>query len=229
MAEIKSIKKINIVDEVYVQLKEFIINGEWEPGSKIPSENELSTLFNVSRNTVRSAIQKLKAVGVLDTRQGQGTFVCESVIKNIVDSIMPIGFLSEEEIIEIMEFRKPLEVEAAGLAAIRRDEQDVISMQKALDAMVENLGDYKRHASADYQFHLSMAKASKNRMIYRALVKLKDVIYAHFEKMSKDLGTQMSIENHKRIFQAVKAKDPELARYIVKETIEVSINILKSK
>lgn len=229
MKEIKAIDKKNIADQVYEQMKDMIVNGYWEPGNKIPSETELTKMFNVSRNTVRSAIQKLKGMGVVTTRQGQGTFVCESVIKNIVDNIMPVSFLSKEEIIEIMEFRKPLEIESASLAAIRHNQEDIKRIKEALDAMVENLGNYKKHAKADYQFHLAIAKASKNRMIYRAVFKLRDIIYSHFERMSKDLGTEISIDMHNKIYESIKNRDPELAKYFVRESIEASINKLKSE
>nr|WP_094551660.1 galactonate dehydratase [Petroclostridium xylanilyticum] len=88
MGKIKSIQKKNVVDEVYAQMKELIVNGDWEPDSKIPSEHELAKSFNVSRNTVRSAIQKLSAIGVLITRQGQGTFVCKSIINTIKEYVI---------------------------------------------------------------------------------------------------------------------------------------------
>jgi GntR family transcriptional regulator, transcriptional repressor for pyruvate dehydrogenase complex len=226
---IKAIEKVNVADKVYEQMKENIINGEWSPKDKIPSENELCRLFNVSRNTVRSAIQKLKAIGVLTTRQGQGTFVCDSIIDNFVDNFIPLVYLDKNEILEILEFRKIIEIESIGLTAIKASKQDIAKIRHNLDNMIANRGDYKKYSIADYQFHLSIARASQNKIYYRVMLRLKDVLYSHFEEMNEDLGPELSVENHKKIFKAIEIRDPKLAKYLLKETIELSINILKSK
>ena len=67
---LKAVKKVNIGDQVYNQMKDQIMSGVWVPGEKIPSENQLMEVFGVSRGTVRQAIQKLSAVGLLETRRG---------------------------------------------------------------------------------------------------------------------------------------------------------------
>lgn len=226
--QIRSIVKKNIVDEVYEQMKELIISGQWGLGNKIPSENELAQSFNVSRNTVRSAIQKLKAVDILTTKQGQGTYVCSSVMKNIIKNIIPIVFVSTEEIIQIEEFRKPLEMESVALAAIRRDEDDIINMQKAITKMLENIEDHQKFSAADYEFHLCIAKASKNKMFDRTIAGLKEVICASFEKMCEELGTELGMQEHIEIFEAIKRKEPEIARSIIEKNFEKSIVALSN-
>lgn len=228
MAEIKSIEKRNVVEAVYGQMKALILNGDWKPDSRIPSENELGKLFNVSRNTVRSAIQKLKTMGIVSTNQGQGTFVCRSVVQNMVDGFMPAFLLSKEEILEILEFRKVIEVESVSLAALRADEEDMARLKKSLDRMLESGNDYKEYSRADFQFHLNIAQASKNSIFHKAMIKLEDVLYRHFEEMNRELGPQLSIENHRRIYEAVSKRDPQLAGFLMRENIELSMNKLKS-
>ncbi|WHH61296.1 FadR/GntR family transcriptional regulator [Petroclostridium sp. X23] len=226
---IKSIGRKNVVDEVYAQMRELILSGEWPPNSKIPSENELSRAFDVSRNTIRNAIQKLKTMGVLITKQGEGSFVCGSTAENIAESFIPVICLNKKEIIEILEFRKIIEIESVGLAAIKGNEQDINTIKQYLNMMSNALQDYRQYSIADYQFHLSIAKASQNSILYSVMIKLEELIYSHLEEMNKDLGPAMSIENHKKIFNAIKDREPELARLLLKENIELSINILKSK
>ncbi len=79
---LKAVKKVNIGDQVYDQIKDQIISGSWASGEKIPSENQLMDIFGVSRGTVRQAIQKLSAVGLLETRRGEGSYVRQLGLTN---------------------------------------------------------------------------------------------------------------------------------------------------
>lgn len=221
-------ERASLVDEVFEQMKEHIISGEWEPGEKIPSENELSQLFNVSRTTIRNSIQKLKAIGVLITKQGQGTFVRQTLNEHLAEDLIPIVFLDKDNVLEILEFRITIEMGCAGLAAERADEEDIQRIQSTLSIMSESLNNYTRYSVADYQFHLNIARASKNKIFYRVMIKLKDILYSHFEEMNRELGPKMSIENHKHIFAAIKNRDARLARTLMKENIELSINTIKT-
>lgn len=221
--------RASLVDEVFEQMKEHIISGEWEPGEKIPSEHELSTLFNVSRTTIRNAIQKLKTIGVLITKQGQGTFVRPTLDEHLAENLIPIVFLDKDNILEILEFRISIEMGSAGLAAERADEEDIQKIKHALDMMTENVETYTRYSIADYQFHLNIARASKNKIFYWVMMGLKDILYSHFEEMNRELGPKMSIENHQRIFAAIKNKDTKLARRLMRENIQLSIDTIKAK
>lgn len=217
---IKSVKKTNIVDQIYDQMKENIMSGEWSAGMKIPSENELCNKFNVSRNSVRSSIQKLKALGVLKTYQGKGTFVTESIGENLVDSFFPIRYLSKEEMLDIIEFRSTIEKESVKLAAIRADQADIKLIEKALLDMKNNTDDYTKFSIADYQFHLNIIKASKNRIFYRSMIKLKDFLYSHLEEMNKKGDLKTSLLGHSRLFNAIKSGDYEFAQKISKDDMK---------
>jgi GntR family transcriptional repressor for pyruvate dehydrogenase complex len=219
----------SLVDEVFEQMKDHIISGEWGPGEQIPSESELGKLFNVSRTTIRNSIQKLKAIGVLITKQGQGTFVRQTINEHLAENLIPMVFLDKDNILEILEFRVTIEMASAGLAAERADEEDIQRMKAALDVMNENIENYTQYSIADYQFHLNIARASKNKIFYRVMMKLKDILYGHFEEMNRELGPAMSIENHRRIFAAIKNRNPQLASTLMKKNIELSINTLKER
>ena len=229
MASIKSIKKKSVAGEVFDQLKDMIATGTWEPGTKIPSEIELSKQFNVSRNTIRSAIQELKGIGVVKTKQGQGTFLCDSAVDSVVKSIIPIGLLSDEEVIEIAQFRKTVELGSVQFAAVNRTEEDLKSIKKALKMMKDNLNNYQQYSKADYKFHLAIARASQNRYFYRVYISLKDIIYRHFEKMSKDLGTDISIEAHEKIYEAIKDKNEKIAVSVTMENINMSLDLITNR
>ncbi len=221
--------RASLVDEVFEQMKELIISGEWGPCAQIPSESELSTLFNVSRTTIRNAIQKLKTIGVLTTKQGQGTFVRHTITDNLAENLIPMVFLDNDNILEILEFRITIEMASASLAAERAGDDDIQRIQAVFEVMSESIENYTRYSIADYQFHLNIARASKNTIFYQAMLKLKDVLYSHFEEMNREFGPAMSIENHRKILAAITSKDPQLASRLMKENIELSIKTLKAR
>lgn len=224
-----SVKRESVVTEIYNQMKEQIINGEWKLGSKIPSENELSKQFEVSRNTIRSAIQHLKAINVVTTVQGQGTFVVESLNENLVDSFIPTMLLSKEDILEILEFRQTVEMGSVMLACKRGNEGDIDKIRESLEGMINNRKDYKVFSLADYQFHLNIARASGNKIFTMVMVKLEEVLYKHFVEMNRDLGPEMSLENHEKIFRAIEKNDGQSAAIFMRENIEKSINKLEEQ
>ena len=224
-----SVKRESVVTEIYTQMKEQIINGEWKLGSKIPSENELSQQFEVSRNTIRSAIQHLKAINILTTVQGQGTFVVESLNENLVDSFIPSMVLSKEDILEILEFRQTVEMGSVMLACKRASKKEIEQIRQSLEGMVKNRKDYKVFSLADYQFHLNIAKASGNKIFTMVMVKLEEVLYKHFVEMNRDLGPEMSLQNHEKIFKAIENSEAENAAIFMRENIEKSIKKLEGQ
>ena len=122
---IKPIKKVNVGEQVFEQLKRMLIEGEWEPGSKIPSENELADLFNVSRITVRQALQKLNALGLIETKLGEGSFVKSVDIGESMNALIPVMYLGEHSASQVFEFRQIIETECARLACERATEEDI--------------------------------------------------------------------------------------------------------
>src|SRR5574339_405081 len=122
---LNSIDKQNVVNIVYEQLKENIANGTWAPGSKIPSETELTKSFNVSRVSIRSAIQKLRDLGIVVTYQGKGTFVSENIGKNGINDFGIIIHLSEEQFLDMMVFRQTIEYKCLELAVEKATDEDI--------------------------------------------------------------------------------------------------------
>jgi DNA-binding FadR family transcriptional regulator len=224
---IRPLKTANLVQEVLAQIREQIVRGEWGQGQKIPSENELSRLFHVSRNTVRSAIHQLQALGILVVRQGQGTFVNTSFTNTYMNSVMPFISLSREEILDLLEFRKIVEAGSAALASEKAEANDIVEVHDALERMLNHVRDFKAYSRADFDFHLAIAKASKNKLIYEVLNRLSVSLYIHMAEMNKKFGAQVSAENHRKIFQSIQEKDPQRAEMLMRENIQSSIDMVK--
>jgi GntR family transcriptional repressor for pyruvate dehydrogenase complex len=217
----KVIERKNIVDDVYEQIKAEIINEKWKAGDKIPSENELCNMFNVSRVSIRSAVQKLRDLGHITTRHGKGSFVSDTATSYDIQMMLPIMNLSEKEFLDIMEFRELIETRCIELAVERADEQDIVAIEKALNAMVSHKNDYSKYSMADYQFHVAIVKATKNDLFVQIMKSIKDVYYYHLEELNRVLGDiEDSLQGHIKQFEAIKSKDVVAVKGLVRAGVE---------
>lgn len=225
---LNSIDKQNIVNSVYEQLKEHIANGAWPPGSKIPSETQLQKMFNVSRVSIRSAIQRLRDLGIVVTYHGKGTFVSDDITGKSINDFVPIMHLSEEEFLDMMEFRQTIEYKCLDLAVKNATKEDLEEIEKTLSDMFRNRDDYKKYSELDFNFHLAIAKASKNKVFYRVMHSIRDFYYYYLEELNRVIGITLdSIEVHLQIFRAIQNRDAEAAKNSLSKSMENNIEIIK--
>lgn len=151
-------------EEIAGQLRQLIQNGDLVPGMQLPTENAMIEQFGVSRTVVREAVSALSADGLVNARQGRGVFVSDDLTQQpfrLGDSALS----ERDHIVQIMELRLSLEVEAAGLAAQRRTSQDVREIERAFVKMVEAQSSGQGDAEEDFAFHLRIAMATQNTYI----------------------------------------------------------------
>ncbi len=215
--KIEKIEKLNLSNEVYKHIMDKIINGDWEPGLKIPSENDLSRSFGVSRNTIRSVLNKLNALGLLETKHGEGTFVKKLDPSLYLNSLVPVVFFGNHEYITMMEFRKGIEVESARLAAKNATEEDIEELEALMDALEKSKDDIDQYAEYDINFHVALSKASKNMMFFQTMNILKALLASKFQECISTYGNSKSFEFHADILQAIKNRDPETASNHMRE------------
>ena len=98
------IKKVNVGQMVFDQMQELLIRGEWKPGDRLPSENELADMFNVSRITIRQALQKLSVLGLVETRFGEGSFVKKFDIGENMNALVPMLYLDKSSNLQVFVF-----------------------------------------------------------------------------------------------------------------------------
>lgn len=225
---LNSIDKQNIVNSVYEQLKEHIANGAWPPGSKIPSETQLQKMFNVSRVSIRSAIQRLRDLGIVVTYHGKGTFVSDDITGKSINDFVPIMHLSEEEFLDMMEFRQTIEFKCLDLAVKNATKEDLDEIEKTLNDMFRNRDNYKKYSELDFNFHLAIAKASKNKVFYRVMHSIRDFYYYYLEELNRVIGITLdSIEVHLQIFRAIQNRDAEAAKNSLSKSMENNTEIIK--
>lgn len=211
----------SLVDQVIAQIRDAISSGQWPVGHRIPAEAELTARLEVGRNTVREAVRALAHGGLLEVRQGDGTYV-----RATSELSGALRTLCGPELREVLEVRRTLEVEAARLAAARRTDQDLALLRRSLadrDVAVEAVAaatrsgtepgtaELERAARADTDFHLAVVRCSGNSLLvelYRGVVEA--VAGSVVTTMPSTVGTDDDV-SHTGIVEAIEAGDVERA------------------
>ncbi len=200
------------------KIRDLINYKNLEPGDKLPSERMLSEKFEVSRNNIREAIQKLEFYGLLKSIPQSGTFVANIGIVALNGMMEDILRLENPDFRSLVETRILLELKTARLAALRRTDADIIAMRNALDAYSTKVRKGEDAVQEDLLFHLAIAKASGNSTMNNFMLIITPGIITNFEKFhvcDSDLAFR-GIQEHQEIFDAILAKDPKLAKQKMK-------------
>ncbi|MEN1967495.1 FadR/GntR family transcriptional regulator [Lentibacillus sp. N15] len=218
------IAKKRIYHEIIRQIKLSIVNGQINPGEQLPSERYLADALSVSRTSVREAISVLDASGVVTIRPGVGVFLKDDPN---VDILLTINSILKESfnLVEILEFRKAVEGDAAYYAAQRSTPQELGAIQIAFVALESAVMQREIAANEDYAFHMAICKAAKNLILQKVIFFISDALLDGLnESRSKTLQTpgksEVVLEEHRRIYEAIRNKNAALARKEMWEHLE---------
>ena len=208
-------------------LRSRILSGELSSGNKIPSEMALCEIYGVSRVSVRSAIQQLKGEGLLESRQGEGTFVSLGVGLNNMSSLLPGMADDQHARMDLFEFRRIMEVESVGLAANRVNAEMVRRMDAAVAGM-RNATEAVETAQWDLNFHELIAEATENPYIIEVFAVFKD---AYFDMLLENVHIMGSngAHFHNLICRAIEIRDVALAKSYMSEHLTDTIRRTISK
>jgi GntR family transcriptional repressor for pyruvate dehydrogenase complex len=188
--------------------------GDFHPGGRLPTEQQLADSFGVSRNVVREAVAQLRADGVIEARQGLGAFVLSpdqrSAIRIDREALKDSGNMQQ-----LFELRRILETESATLAASRRSKENLAAIKAALDRMGGEERWEEGSIDADLVFHREIAKATGNNYIHTFISFVceqirRSIHYARLTNPLHDL-VEVNVGEHVRIYEALAAGDPEAA------------------
>lgn len=184
----------SLTEQIYDALLQMIIEEKYKPGDRLPSENELSDKFQVSRNTVRTAINKLNVLGFCETKHGGGTFMKAIGGDAYLNFFMPALLVDSNDLIDVMEFRRGIECQAVKLAAVRATKEDIRILSTIIEQCEKSLGDMERFAYFNTNYHAQIAKASHNKMFEKMMEIVRSIIMT---KMQDFLVTQgHDIDSH---------------------------------
>lgn len=215
-------------DRVFKKIQEKIFSGQWKPGEKITSEPQLAKELNVSRVSVREAIEKLSALNIITKRQGGGTFINDLKPSVYLNSLIPMITLDLDNYADILEFRLLIESETARLCAERCSEDLIREIEECYKKMLVYEDDIELFTEEDLNFHMKIAEGSKNPLIIKINEILRNLLEYHQRSLYKSLGPSGGVREHKFILDAIKNRDAELAAIFSRRHIQRTINDLKS-
>ncbi|MFG3507246.1 FadR/GntR family transcriptional regulator [Streptomyces sp. NPDC047821] len=218
---LKAAGRTSLVDAVVEQLRAQLTDGAWAVGDRIPTEHELAEQLGVGRNTVREAVRVLVHAGLLESRQGNGTFV-----RSTADPAAVLRTVRAAGALDVLELRIALETEAARLAALRRDTHDLLRLRAALATLREE-GD--RDADADLAFHRAVVEATHNAAFTEVYQFFSAQVH---ESLVASLGDHempaIDLDAHEALVVAVEAGDPEAAGAAARELLREPLETVRA-
>ena len=213
-----------LVEQVYNQLLKMIIRGELKPGDRLPSEVVLCDQMGVSRNTLRAALNKLDALGFTVSRQGGGTYVKEVDSDVYLNFFVPALLTHNVNLLEVMQFRKGIEVEAARLAAANATDEDIAELSELLEHCKENLDEMERFAQSNTDFHTAVAKASHNMMFKKMMEIIRMMILTEMQNFLVAQGEDVdSTFYHEMVLRCIIEGKPEEAAFFMERHLTLVI------
>jgi GntR family transcriptional repressor for pyruvate dehydrogenase complex len=205
--------RVTISTEITRKLLDFLLAGHLHPGDRIPSERQLAASLGVGRSVVREALKSLTLLGLVEVRQGDGTYM-KKADSDLLPRVIEWGMLlGEKRIDDLIEAREHLEVIVAGLAAERRDEAALTDLRQHLQDMKSAIGNADRFVAADVAFHLKVAEASGNGILYNVMSGIRTLLQVWIKRvMQAATDFRPSYEEHVPIMAAIEAGDADAAR-----------------
>lgn len=212
----KKIVKTNLTNQIFDYIQQEIIKGTWKPGEKLPSENELSESLGVSRMSLRNAIQRCSAMGLTETRVGEGTFVRSFNLRSYFSELYRMQLLGRDPN-EINDLRLVLQIASARLAIAdgiaETDLQVLVDLEQDME-QAAGRNDMEAFHEADIQFHRAICELCKNEllfMIYDAVESLMDdVTRQNVERSIRSTSSfDRVIGHHRELLESLRARDME--------------------
>ncbi len=216
------LERTSVRAQVFAQMKHQILTGVWSPGSRIPSENQLSKLLGVSRISVREALQKMVALDLLESRQGDGTFVRRLQADQRMNPLIPMMLLSRHDIIDVLEYRRIIETGIMPLVVERATEEDVAELDALLKKMRRGRHSLEDFAASDLEFHLALARMTRNPVIIKITGVIRDLLSASMVDIVDTLGVDLGLHYHAQILEAVRSHDQVRAQKLMGEHIKAT-------
>lgn len=205
-----------LYQQVAAAVSDAIQRGDFKPGQRIPSERELADEYKVSRPTIREAMIALEVLGVVRSRHGSGIFVADNPPIDAPTIGLDIGAF------ELTEARRLFEAEAAALAAVSIADDEIATLERLLGDMERENQEHVSGEHADREFHLTIARATRNSAVVDVVESLWDARYRsplcqHMLERARAVGVMPRIDEHQDILAALRERNPKAARKAMRD------------
>ncbi len=199
-----------LYEAIVHQIQELVAERHLQPGDRLPSERELAELLGVSRASVREALRVLAAMGLVEVRPGDGTFIREP--HTSVDPAVWSRLSERTFLLDLLEARRIVEREVASLAARRATSEDLDQLQDLLDRRAQELAAGRGDLEGDLRFHEHLAEATRNPVLVSLVRTLTEMWLVSREAAGRaPTSPQKAHRFHMAILQALRRQDPEAA------------------
>ncbi|OQX15038.1 MAG: GntR family transcriptional regulator [Desulfobulbaceae bacterium A2] len=232
--ELKPIKARKISDQVFEQIRDLIFRGQLKAGQQLTPERELAEMLAVSRTSVRNAINKLVVMGLLEHKQGQGTFVCSPETWRQRNPMAVAMDNSESTLKDLLEVRLGLECNAAALAAQRAEPHDLEFIAKSIQEMRQAFEEGGLGVEADTSFHMAIAFATKNPFHVYIMKNFYEVLFMGIKQSHQGLYMEpvhhrMILDQHTKIFGCIQQHDPKAAAAAMDQHIHFVMDFFQNR
>lgn len=206
---IKKVKRVPISQGVTEQLIDLILSGELPTGEKLPPEKKLMDSFGIGRSSLREAIKALEALGLVEVRVPEGTFVTENLGDFFTKHLALMSKIGFDNITELIEARLTLETQIAVLAARKATEEDIKNLTNIINKM-ENASNDAEFQKWDLTFHQTLAEMSRNSFLIQVMKILQGITTLWIKKVSALSNVKkIAIKQHIVILESIKNNDEQ--------------------
>ncbi len=226
----KPVKNKKVYQQVADQIQKMILNGSLKSGDRLPAEREMAEMFRVSRTSIREAVRALDILGLIECRQGGGNFIRKDFGKSFFEPLSISFKLRNGGYLDILETRKMLEIEAAGLAAGRMSETQRSELKEISEKLNAATGE-KLCTKLDAEFHYKIIECTGNYLIisfYGAISELMKTFITDSRKLFSEPDKRLSLQKqHREIAEAICSVNPARASQAMRKHFEMVIDNLK--
>jgi GntR family transcriptional regulator, transcriptional repressor for pyruvate dehydrogenase complex len=210
-------------------LLDYLLAGNVSPGTRLPSERRLAEELGVGRSVVREALKSLGLLGLIEVRQGDGTYV-KQLESELLPRVIEWGLLlGERRTLDLVEARQHLEAITAQLAAARRSDSDLVALQDSLHGMKAAEGDIETFVGHDVAFHLRIAEAAGNSVLSTVLTNIQSLLRVWITRVIRDAGqSNPSYLEHVPVYQAIVNRDPAAAGAAMQAHLDAAARRLRA-
>lgn len=226
-----SLKRPSITDLIVDHLLKRIREKELRPGDRLPSEQELARSLGVSRNSLREAFKRLASLGLLEIRQGEGTFLKTPSVSSTIETLSPFLQVDGPQLQELFEARLYLEKGTTRLAALRIDPAQLAQVDALIEEMERAaLDNPDAYAENDFRFHFLIAEAAGNSVLKRMLETVSQLIREQQGLISQaHLSRRLTLKDHWEIARALHAHDPLAAEMAMEKHLREAEKVLRAQ
>ncbi len=218
----EQVRKGTVVDNIIESFRDAFYDGRFKMGEKLPTEFELMDELGVSRNSLREAMKILTTLGLVEIRRGDGTYVCDEIKPNIMDTTIYSMLFERSSAQEIGELRQLLDENVLRMAIHKCSDNDIEVMQEYINRMRVCFaeGQLAKASRLDYDFHLYLSKCADNRLLHRIV----SGVYALFENsIEQNIRTEelfaKADQHHQAIVDCLKARDQAKVSDVVAQSL----------